>query len=54
MIVVNNIVREGAGFSADTNIASIIDKNLKIEDFNIMTKIELADKILNRISKLFS
>ena len=54
MIVVNNIVKEGAGFSTDTNIASIIDKNLEIEDFNIMTKKELADEILNRISKLFS
>ena len=54
MIVVNNIVKEGAGFSTYTNIASIIDKNLEIEDFNIMTKKELADEILNRISKLFS
>lgn len=54
MIVVNNIVKAGAGFGTDTNIASIIDKNGETEDFEIMSKSELANIILNKVKNLFS
>lgn len=54
MIVVNNIVKEGAGFGTDTNIASIIDKDGETKDYEIMSKYAMADVILNRVKKLFS
>ncbi len=48
MIVANDIKKEGAGFSCDTNIISIITKN-SVENFNIMTKDEVSNIILNKI-----
>lgn len=53
MIVANNIKREGAGFKSDTNIASIIDADGKVNSLEKMTKEELAEEILNKIVKLF-
>jgi phosphopantothenoylcysteine decarboxylase/phosphopantothenate--cysteine ligase len=52
MIVVNNPRNEGAGFSTDTNIITIIDKNFNVTPYDKMTKFEAADKILDNLSKL--
>lgn len=49
LIVVNNPKIKGAGFGTDTNVITIIDKDLKTETFDIMTKFEAANKILDRI-----
>lgn len=49
LIVVNNPKIKGAGFGTDTNVITIIDKDLKTESFDIMTKFEAANKILDRI-----
>ncbi|KXK56389.1 MAG: flavoprotein [Chlorobi bacterium OLB5] len=49
LIVVNNPKIKGAGFGTDTNVITIIDKELKTESFDKMTKFEAANKILDRI-----
>lgn len=49
LIVVNNPKIKGAGFGTDTNVITIIDKDLKTESFDKMTKFEAANKILDRI-----
>lgn len=49
MIVANNVSIKGAGFSVDTNIASFINRAGEIENFNIMSKSELAEKIIDRV-----
>lgn len=46
LIVANDVSREGAGFSVDTNIASFITKD-GVTDLPLMTKRALADQILN-------
>lgn len=48
-IVANDLTKEGAGFSVDTNIVKIIDKTGKIEEFPKMKKEEVADIILDKI-----
>ncbi len=45
-IIANDLKKKGAGFDVDTNIASILSKE-KIEKLDIMTKKELANKILD-------
>lgn len=51
LVVANDITKEGAGFNADTNIATIISRENEIE-FPLMSKRELADKILDEMLKL--
>lgn len=51
LVIANDITKDGAGFNADTNIATIVTKENEI-DLPIMTKRELADRILDEISKL--
>lgn len=50
MIVANNLKVKGAGFGTDTNIVTIITKD-KAYELPIMTKNEVADKILDEIVK---
>ncbi|RPI15965.1 MAG: bifunctional phosphopantothenoylcysteine decarboxylase/phosphopantothenate--cysteine ligase CoaBC [Ignavibacteriae bacterium] len=49
MIVLNNPDIEGAGFGTDTNVASIINKNLEQFDTDKITKFELANIILDKM-----
>lgn len=51
-IVANDVTKKGAGFDTDTNIASIISKYSR-EDFEIMTKLSLADIILDRAKEVW-
>ena len=53
LIVVNNPNQPGSGFEVDTNIATLIDKKGKTNRLPLMSKKELADRILDRISALF-
>lgn len=48
MIVANNLKVEGAGFRGDTNVAVIIRPD-SITELDIMSKLELADVILDEI-----
>ena len=49
LIVANNLREEGAGFQADTNKINIIDKEGNTQSLPLMTKIEAAEKILERV-----
>lgn len=51
MIVCNNLKVEGAGFQGDTNVVTVIDKT-NITELGIMSKTEVADKILDRITEI--
>lgn len=51
MIVCNNLKVEGAGFQGDTNVVTVIDKT-NITELDIMSKTEVADKILDRIAEI--
>lgn len=51
-IVANDVSQEGAGFSVDTNIISIITRAGQIENFPKMPKSELAEKIILHVAKL--
>lgn len=48
-IVANDVSKEGAGFSVDTNIVSIIDKNGDKKDYPMMNKKEVAKIILDKV-----
>jgi phosphopantothenoylcysteine decarboxylase/phosphopantothenate--cysteine ligase len=49
MIVANDVTRSDAGFDADTNLVKIIDRQGGIEDLPLMSKDDVADRILDRI-----
>lgn len=51
MVIANDITKKGAGFNTDTNIATIITSENEI-DLPLMSKRELADKILDEVVKL--
>lgn len=53
MIVANDVTAEGAGFSVDTNIASLIYRDGTVENFAKMSKKDLAEKIIERLAKIF-
>ena len=47
-IVANDLSKKGAGFKADTNIVTVIDKNGSEQSYDIMSKEELAHIILDK------
>ena len=51
-IVANDLTKEGAGFAVDTNIVSIIEKNGDITKFPKMSKDELANVIIDKVTLL--
>lgn len=53
MIVANNLKVAGAGFGTDTNIVTLITKNLEVE-LEMMSKNDVANCILDAILKLLS
>jgi len=52
IIVANDVTMEGAGFGTDTNIVKIITKNGDIKDLPIMSKLDVAHKILDEVMAL--
>jgi len=52
MIVVNDALEEGAGFRVETNRVTIVTPGGKPERLPLMTKIALADAILDRVEPL--
>jgi phosphopantothenoylcysteine decarboxylase / phosphopantothenate---cysteine ligase len=52
LVVANDITKQGAGFNTDTNIASILTRNGAQTDLPLMSKRELAGKILDEILKI--
>ncbi len=49
LIVANDITRTDSGFGTDTNKVIILGPGKEIDDLPLMTKRELADKILDRV-----
>jgi phosphopantothenoylcysteine decarboxylase/phosphopantothenate--cysteine ligase len=52
MIVANNVKTEGAGFGTETNIVTIIKRDGRMLKLPLMSKREVAQKILEQVSLL--
>ncbi len=52
LIVANDITDKDSGFGADTNKVTIIDKSGKVEELPLMSKREVADRVLDRVAGL--
>ena len=52
MVVANDITAKGAGFNTDTNIATILTRSGSDIELPLMSKREMADRILDEIVKL--
>lgn len=53
LIVANNVQEPGAGFGGDTNIVTIITKDGEITKLPLLTKMETAQAILDKIKQQF-
>ena len=51
LVIANDITKKGAGFNSDTNIATIVSRESET-DLPLMSKRDLADKILDEVIKL--
>lgn len=54
LIVINNPLEPGAGFEVDTNMVTILDKHGSVEPWPIMSKAEVAARLMIKISELIS
>ena len=53
LVIANDITKSGAGFNTDTNIATILKRGSDEQiDLPLMSKREMADKILDEVIKL--
>lgn len=52
LFVANDITATDSGFEVDKNKVTFIDKNGKVEDLPLMSKREVADRILDKIIEL--
>lgn len=50
MIVANDVSVPGAGFDVDTNIVRFLYRDGRVEDLELMSKTDVADQLLDRIS----
>jgi phosphopantothenoylcysteine decarboxylase/phosphopantothenate--cysteine ligase len=50
LIVANDISRADSGFEVDTNKVTLIDKNGRVEELPLMSKREVAERILDRMA----
>ena len=51
LVVLNNATEPGAGFSVDTNRVTVIGRNGKEEDLQLMSKTDLAEVLLDRVEE---
>ena len=52
LIVANDITAADSGFEVDTNRVVLIDRNNKIESLPLLTKREVAERVLDRVVEL--
>jgi phosphopantothenoylcysteine decarboxylase / phosphopantothenate---cysteine ligase len=52
LIVANDVTMEGSGFGTDTNKVTLLFKDGNQEDIPLMSKREVADKILDKVVKM--
>ncbi|MFC1901384.1 phosphopantothenoylcysteine decarboxylase, partial [Chloroflexota bacterium] len=50
LIVANDITAADSGFDVDTNRVTLIDRQGKVEELPLLSKREVADKILDRVA----
>ena len=49
LVVANDVGLAGAGFDADTNVVKILDAMGGVEELPLLSKREVADRILDRV-----
>lgn len=54
LIVVNDVKQKDAGFQSDTNIVKILDRDGGIEELPVMDKMDVADRILDRVKMIIT
>ncbi|GAH07723.1 unnamed protein product, partial [marine sediment metagenome] len=54
LIVANDITSTDSGFGVDTNKVTMIDRKGKVESLPLLTKREVADKILDKVVELLA
>ncbi len=54
LIVANDVTAEGAGFAVDTNRVTLIDASGEAEQLPLLSKREVADRILDRVVRLLA
>jgi phosphopantothenoylcysteine decarboxylase/phosphopantothenate--cysteine ligase len=52
LIVANNVTVPGAGFGADTNKVTLLFKDGRVEDLPLMSKREVAERVMGRFTSL--
>jgi len=52
LVVANDVTQEGAGFGVDTNVVTMIDRAGGVYPYEKMSKVEVADAILDRLKDL--
>ena len=54
LMVANDITQPGSGFDSDTNKVTLIFKDGKVEELPLLSKREVADRILDRVVEMLS
>jgi len=54
LIAANSAVESGAGFDVDTNRVTVLDTEGGVEEFPVLSKDEVAERLLDRLSDLLS
>ncbi len=52
LIVANDITDAESGFDVDTNKVTLIDRDYKVEELPLLSKREVADRVLDRVVEL--
>lgn len=52
LIVANDLSRPGSGFQHDTNSVRVIDRSGDVRKYPVMSKVNIADRVLDRVKKL--
>lgn len=52
LVVANDVTRAGAGFDTDTNAVSLVWPGGEVEELPLLSKRELAERLLDRVEKL--
>jgi len=53
MIVANDVSAPGAGFDVDTNVVRFLYRDGRVENLELMSKAEVANQLLDRVSPLW-
>jgi phosphopantothenoylcysteine decarboxylase/phosphopantothenate--cysteine ligase len=53
MIVANDVSRQDAGFEVDTNAVKVISRDGLVEEWTLMPKEEVANRLLDRIKEMW-